>query len=403
MLVPKLELGNQNNTFTTERADMIIILQILFWLSVLGLGYIFAGYPLVVWWKSRTNWMTLVKQNVERPLSIVIVAHNEALTLPRKLCSLLASTRADWIREILIGLDGSTDDTAAVLAAFPDARVKCFNFSERRGKPAVLNELIPQCQSEFVLLADARQEFAPDCIERLLENFTDPTVGVVSGELVLQATADATTAAQGIGFYWKYEKFIRRCESQWRGVPGATGACYAMRKSLFQPIPSQTILDDVAIPMQAVTRGYRCLFEPTAQVFDTPSKSSRQESIRKRRTIAGAAQLVQLFPAWLSPSRNPLWFEYVSHKLLRLLAPALMVLALVTNLVLMDGPAYWVLLNVQVVFYVSAAVGWLFQQHGRRSSLFGPSLMFVTLNLTTTLALWDAFRANYRVTWQKTT
>lgn len=382
---------------------MTIAFQIVFWSSVLGLGYIFAGYPLVVWWQSRSGWSTRVKQNVERPVSIVIVAHNEARTLPKKLLSLLASTRAEWIREILIGSDGSTDDTAQSLAAVSDPRVKLFEFASRRGKPAVLNELVPQCQSEFVLLADARQEFAPDCIERLLENFTDHTVGVVSGELVLRVTAGASTAAQGIGFYWKYEKFIRRCESLWRGVPGATGACYAIRKSLFRPIPEQTILDDVVIPMQAVTSGYRCVFEPTAQVFDEPSQSSGQESVRKRRTIAGAAQLIRLFPEWLSPAHNPLWFEYVSHKLMRLLAPLLMVLALATNLMLLSAPAYWFLLNVQAVFYVSAAIGWLLQQGGRRSSVFGPSLMFVTLNLTTTLALWDAFRAKYRVTWQKTT
>ncbi|MBC8114899.1 MAG: glycosyltransferase family 2 protein [Candidatus Saccharimonas sp.] len=382
---------------------MTIPLQLLFWLSVFGLGYIFAGYPLVVWWQSRSGWSMRVKQSIERPVSIVIVAHNEARTLPKKVLSLLASTRSEWIREILIGSDGSTDDTALVLSTIADPRVKLFSFASRRGKPAVLNELVPQCQSEFVLLADARQEFAPDCIERLLENFTDPTVGVVSGELVLRATEGASTAAQGIGFYWKYEKFIRRCESLWRGVPGATGACYAIRKSLFRPIPEQTILDDVVIPMQAVTRGYRCVFEPAARVFDEPSQSSGQESVRKRRTIAGAAQLVRLFPEWLSPAHNPLWFEYVSHKLMRLLAPLLMVLALATNLMLLNSPAYWFLLNVQAVFYVSAAIGWLFQRQGRRSSLFGPSLMFVTLNLTTTLALWDAFRAKYRVTWQKTT
>lgn len=382
---------------------MTILLQILFWLSVFVLGYIFAGYPLVVWWQSRSGWTTRVKQNVERPVSIVIVAHNEARTLPKKLLSLLASTRAAWIREILIGSDGSTDDTSQVLAAIPDPRVKLVQFASRRGKPAVLNELVPQCQSEFVLLADARQEFAPDCIERLLENFSDPQVGVVSGELVLRESAGASTAAQGIGRYWKYEKFIRRCESLWRGVPGATGACYAIRKSLFQPIPEQTILDDVVIPMQAVTRGFRCVFEPSALVFDEPTQSSGQESVRKRRTIAGVAQLIRLFPEWLSPAGNPLWFEYVSHKLMRLLAPLLMVLALATNLMLLSAPVYWFLLNVQAVFYVSAAIGWLFQQRGRRSSLFGPSLMFVTLNLTTTLALWDAFRANYRVTWQKTT
>ena len=382
---------------------MTIALQILFWLSVSGLSYIFAGYPLVVWWQSRSRRSTHVKQNVERSVSIVIVAYNEARTLPKKIQSLLASTRADWIREILIGSDGSTDDTALALHVIEDPRVKLFPFTSRRGKPAVLNELVPQCRSEIVLLADARQEFAPDCIERLLENCDDPSVAVFSGELVLRATPDSSTAAQGIGFYWKYEKFIRRCESQWRGVPGATGACYAIRKPLFRPIPEQTILDDVVIPMQAVTRGYRCLFEPAAQVFDEPSQSSGQESVRKRRTIAGAAQLMRLFPEWLMPTHNPLWFEYVSHKLMRLLAPLLMVVALTTNLLLLNVPVYWFLLNVQIVFYVSAAIGWLFQRQGEQSSLFGPSLMFVTLNLTTTLALWDAFRAKYRVTWQKTT
>ncbi len=382
---------------------MTFVLQLLFWLSVLGLGYIFAGYPLVVWWQSRAGWTTRVRQHVERPVSIVIVAYNEARTLPEKLRSLLASTRAEWIREILIGSDGSTDETVQVLAEMTDPRVRLFPFASRRGKPAVLNELVPQCQSEIVLLADARQEFAPDCLERLLENFTDPTVGVVSGELVLRAVSGATTAAQGIGCYWKYEKFIRRCESSWRGVPGATGACYAIRRSLFRPIPEQTILDDVVIPMQAVTSGYRCVFEPAARVFDEPSSSSGQESVRKRRTIAGAAQLIRLFPEWLLPANNPLWFEYVSHKLLRLLAPLLLVLALATNLLLPSLPVYWFLLNVQAVFYVSAATGWLFQQQGRRSALFGPSLMFVTLNLTTALALWDAFHSKYRVTWQKTT
>jgi biofilm PGA synthesis N-glycosyltransferase PgaC len=390
---------------------MSLGLQIVYWSCLMVVAYIYAGYPLLAWYRARRRTETRRETiNVdldpaampERKVSIVIVAHNEAHSLPRKIESLLTSPHADRIREILIGSDGSTDGTCEVLGARGDSRLKLFDFPVRRGKPSVLNELVPQCQSDIVVLADARQVFDPDCIVRLLTHFQDDAVGVVSGELVLRSDSTQTTAAAGIGFYWRYEKFIRRCESRGRGVPGATGACYAIRKSLFRPIPPSTILDDVVIPMQAVSRGYRCLFEPQALVFDVPSSSTRQEAIRKRRTIAGVAQLIRLFPQWLLPWRNPLWLEYMSHKMLRLGSPLLMALMMVTNVCLLELPIYRVLLIIQLAFYASAVVGWCYQLAGRGSRLFGPSLMFVTLNLTTAAALWDALFANYRVTWQKT-
>lgn len=383
-------------------------LQLLYWICLAVLVYIYAGYPILAWTRSRGRRPRTIPAcaddgagAVGQAVSIVIVAHNEARTLPRKIRSLLESTCADWICEIWIGSDGSTDDTRRVIAELNEPRVRLVEFPDRRGKPSVLNDLVPQCRAEIVLLADARQVFDPQCVARLLAHFTDETVGVVSGELVLRSDAAQTTAAAGIGFYWRYEKFIRRCESRGRGVPGATGACYAIRKSLFQSIPSATILDDVAIPMQAVARGYRCLFEPDALVFDEPSKSTRQEAVRKRRTIAGVAQLVRLFPQWLLPWRNPLWFEYVSHKLLRLGSPLFMAATLAANLCLLKMPMYRVLLIAQMAFYMAAVVGWCYQLAGRGSSLFGPPLMFVTLNLTTAAALWDALFARFRVTWQK--
>lgn len=380
---------------------MMLILQLVFWFSFVGLAYIYVGYPLLIWFCARRQRRWVVKQNEPRSLSIVIVAHNESKTIGRKLASVLSCAKSEWIQEILIGSDGSTDETVSIARSNPDSRIRVIEFTERRGKPAVLNDLVPQCQGEFVLLADSRQDFDVDCLKRLLENFADPSVGVVSGELVLVSQPGQTVAAEGIGFYWRYEKFIRKSESGYRGVPGATGACYVIRKSVFQPIPAETILDDVAIPMQAITQGYRCLFEPQALIYDSPSDSTRKESIRKRRTIAGAVQLVRLFPQWLLPFRNPIWFEFVSHKLLRLVSPVLLLLVLMTNLALIDQPAYLLLLAAQVAFYAVAALGWITQRIGRRIACCGPALMFMTLNVTTMLALWDAFRSRYRVTWQK--
>ncbi len=378
----------------------MFLLPLLFWSSVFGVAYIFFGYPLLVWFYARSP-QKIVKRNTRRSLSIVIVAHNEARSLPKKIASLLVCEKAEWIEEILIGSDGSTDDTVSVIQAHADPRVRVVAFSSRRGKPAGLNDLVPQCCGEFVLFADARQEFDQHCLERLLENFEDEAIGVVSGELVLRAHADETAAAQGIGFYWRYEKFIRKCESAYRGVPGATGACYVIRRSLFNPIPEQTILDDVAIPMQAVIAGYRCVFEPAAIIFDVPSQSPRQESVRKRRTIAGAAQLVKLFPHWLSPANNPLWLEFVSHKLLRLISPLLLITIFATNLALLYYLFYQFVFVLQLVFYAAALIGWICQLTGRKAPLFGPPLMFLALNITTFLALWDVVRSRYRVTWQK--
>ncbi|MBI5761250.1 MAG: glycosyltransferase family 2 protein [Planctomycetales bacterium] len=383
-------------------------LELTFWLCSVGIVYTFAGYPVWMWLRAKL-WPRPVRRCFDTlagdlpKCSIVIVGHNEAANLDRKLRNLLASNRADCISEILVGSDGSTDDTPEVIARVGDSRIKLLSWPDRRGKAAGLNECVPAATSDIVIFADARQEFDLDAIGELLANFADDQVGVVSGELMFRAANSHTAASDGIGIYWRYEKFLRKCEARTGSVPGATGAIYAIRKHLFRPIPATSILDDVAIPMQAIEQGYRCVFEERAIAFDDPSQSPRQEAIRKRRTIAGAAQLVRLSPRWLLPWRNPIWLTFVSHKLARLVSPVFLVGALAANIGLAapDRPLYVSLLAVQTWFYLAAVVGWIFQQTGRKSTLFGAPLMFLSLNTTTVAALWDAARGRSRVTWQK--
>lgn len=375
---------------------------LLFWISLVGLVYIYAGYPLLVWLAGKVRPATVQRSTGTGPLSIVMTGYNEAHRLPAKLDSLLASSCADQIVEVLIGSDGSTDETAEVVAAYPDGRVRLVDFVERRGKPAVLNDVVPLCQAGIVILTDARQLVDAEALSRLVARFADERVGVVSGELMFRSTDDDTAAATGVGVYWTYEKFIRKCESQFRGVPGATGALYAIRRELFRPVPVNTLLDDVVIPLQAVERGYRCVLEAGAIAWDTPSQSAGQEAIRKRRTIAGCAQLAVNQPRWLLPWRNPIWWEFVSHKLARLSSPMLMLIVLVANVRLAAEPAYLGLLGLQVAFYVSAVVAW-WQPRTPLSRWLGVSLMFVSLNVTTVAALWDASRGRFQSTWKKST
>jgi poly-beta-1,6-N-acetyl-D-glucosamine synthase len=378
-----------------------LLLQIIFWASIAGLGYIYFGYPMFVWAIARLRPAVPLKASIDATLSVVIVGFNEAHNLPRKLRCLLDSDCSDSILEIVFASDGSTDATESVARECKDPRFRLIPFTKRRGKPSVLNEVVPQCRGDIIVLADARQDIGKEALSELKNNFADKRIGVVSGELVFRMDDDSTTAARGIGAYWKYEKFIRRNESRCGSVPGATGALYAIRSALFRPIRPETLLDDVAIPMQAVTQGYRCIFEPNAIAYDRPCGSPDQEAIRKRRTIAGAAQLIAHYPGWLLPWRNPIWLQYVSHKIGRLFSPLLLLAAALSNAALVSHPFYRVVWSAHACFYIAAAVGWLLQNRGKRSNWFGIPLMFLTLNATAMAGTWDALRGRYQATWRR--
>ena len=358
---------------------------------------------MLIWMLARLRSQRVDKRPLAKSISVVVSAYNEAAVIGRKLDKIIASDCSDQIVEILVASDCSNDGTTDIVANYLDDRVRLLHFEERRGKPAVLNDVVPQCQSDIVVLMDSRQELEANSISELIANFSDPKVGVVSGELVFRAPEGNTTVGQGIGMYWKYEKFIRRHESQIRSVPGATGAIYGIRKELFERIHDLTILDDVVIPMQAVVKGYRCVFEPNAVAYDTPSQTTTKETLRKRRTIAGSAQLLLHHPSWILPWKNPIWFEFMSHKILRLASPLLLAVLAGANLALDEIPLYRVLLAFHVGFYLSAVVGYWFQMTGRKSKCFGVQLMFVRLNATTLAALWDALRGRFTAAWQKTT
>ena len=376
--------------------------EFIFWLSLAGLVYVYLGYPILVNLLAASFPMRRDRYLTDgQKVSVVIACHDEAERIKNKLLELLSSPQACFIDEILIGSDGSNDDIAASIAALNDPRIRLVEFSNRRGKPAVLNDLVPQCRNEIVVLCDARQIFSDNAIPELLANFADSKVGVVSGELMFRQSVNDSTAGRGIGAYWRYEKMIRRAEAQFRSVPGATGAVYAIRREAFQKIPDSTLLDDVVIPMVAVTQGWRCVFERNAIAWDVPSDSLGREAVRKRRTIAGAAQLIVHHPSWLLPWKNPIWLEFVSHKILRLVSPALLLIVAVTNILLVSQLPYSLLLLGQISFYYSAFAGWLCQRLGRPSSIFGVQALFLMLNVTTVAALFDAIRGRFRVTWER--
>jgi len=364
-----------------------MLITFIFWASVLLLTYVYAGYPLLMHLWARMWPRRSIEEDIQPRVSILVVVHNESHQLIGRLENLLALDYPVDRVHVLVGSDGSNDGTEALARDFRHPRVRFFNFPARRGKSAVMNDLVEAARGEILVMADARQRFAKDAIEKLVRHFADPTVGAVSGELVLTRNLNGTAVGDGVGFYWRYEKLIRSSESIIDSTVGATGAIYAIRRELFEPLPEDTILDDVMIPIRIMARGYRVLFEPRARAYDRAASSATEEFTRKVRTITGTFQLLRR-EAWLfSPLHNRLWVQTLSHKVLRLIGPFLLAGAFGANLALLHSPFYRVTLTAQIAFYLAALGGFLLKDAHRRIRALIVPYTVCLLNWATAVAL----------------
>jgi cellulose synthase/poly-beta-1,6-N-acetylglucosamine synthase-like glycosyltransferase len=392
------------------------VIQVLFWLSLLLLVYLYIGYPCLIALLARYRPRPVMKGPVDSTISVVTVIYNEAHTIERKLHNLYALDGLDRVVEIVVASDGSTDETIDIVKKTadqyksdgredtsaqqrPPLRLRAFPY--RRGKPSVLNDVIPACTGELIVLMDARQVLERGAVTALVRNFHDPEVGIVSGELIFRNVATISPVSSGISRYWAYEKWIRKSESTYHSVPGATGALYAIRKSVFVPLEEDTLLDDVAVPMQGILRGWRAVFEPEAVVYDDPARSAGTERVRKRRTIAGNIQLLVRHPLWLLPHRNPIGWQYFSHKILRLYSPFLLLTLFVCGLILARKTLYLGATVLLLLAASSAVTGWWKQKKGLRGQLSGVAFMFASLNVTILQAWFDTLRGAQSVTWSR--
>ena len=309
------------------------------WVSAGLLVHTFAGYPLLVWMQARLRPRPVAREAILPTVSIVVAVHDGATFVEAKLANLQRLDYPDALVDIVVACDGCHDATAALARRSTHARLTVLDFPNRRGKAACLNDAVAITRGDVLLFTDVRQRLSPVALRELVANLADPTVGAVGGELHMEHVR--TGFAQGVDAYWRYEKAIRHAEALSGSTVGVSGALHAMRRSLFSPLPAGTVLDDVLLPMQVAAQGMRVVFEPRAMAWDRPSQQPADERRRKIRTLAGNFQLVQLAPWLLLPWSNPLWFRFVSHKLLRLMAPWLIVaLAVSTGVLATRHPLY---------------------------------------------------------------
>ena len=374
---------------------------VAFWAAAVLLAQTYFLYPL---------WLVLLARLRPGPpraparpsswptVSLVVAAHDEAGCIGEKLANSLALDYPADRLEVLIGSDGSTDGTDAVVGAHPDPRVH-LSTAPRAGKTSVLNRCIPAAGGEVVVLSDANTRIDPGALKALVRHFQDPEVGAVCGRLQLY---NPTRAEYEESAYWKYESWLKALEGRQGAVVGANGGLYAMRRALFTRLPPSTIVDDFVIPLRLLDQGYRVLYEPLALASEETTEDYGREFGRRARIAAGNFQSLGLVPGLLSPFRGFPAFAFWSHKVLRWCAPALMLVALAANVALLEQPFYQVTMAAQVGFYGLAVLGSLAVGPLVVRRTAGVAYYFVTMNLAIAVGFWRFLRNSQGAAWERT-
>ncbi|RJP20378.1 MAG: glycosyltransferase family 2 protein [Deltaproteobacteria bacterium] len=369
----------------------------LFWVSVAFASYTYVVYPLILFLLSRLFPCPIRRQECTPTITVVIAARNEERNIGKRLENLLEQDYTPERFEIIVVSDGSTDRTNEIVASFAQRNISLIYIVEKTGKAEALNRGVAKATGEIIVFADARQFFASDVLRILGTNFSDPSVGCVSGELILIEDAGSAINAE-MGAYWKYEKMVRRLESTSGMVVGATGAIYAIRKTLYRPLPNGTILDDVITPMNIALQGFRVVFDDAALAYDVVSKDIEQEWTRKVRTLAGNWQLLDMARSLGNSCCLPFWWRFLSHKIFRLLVPFVLPCMLIASLVSM-GILYQVALFFQLTVYLAALAGYMIPAW-RKIRLVNAALFFVVMNLAAIVGCWRWASGNCEITWR---
>lgn len=370
-------------------------MAITFLVTVAALTYVIAGYPLLLGFLARRRARPVLRAPYFPAVTVIVPVYNGESFLEAKLRSILQLEYPRELLQVIVASDGSTDQTEDIARTFSSEGVELISLP-RGGKPAALNAAIPRAKGEILLLTDVRQTLAPDSLGLLTACFADPSVGVVSGELIIR-NAD-TQAGADIGLYWRIESRIRDRLGAIDSIFGATGPFYAMRRSLAVPIPEDILLDDMYLPLSAFFRGYRLIQESRARAYDYPT-SLTTEFRRKVRTLGGNYQILRAYPALLGP-QNRMWFHFLSYKFGRLLLPWLLLLTAVLSFGLAE-PWRTPIIAAQACFYLVAALDPAIPARSLLKRVSSPARTFVVMMIAAVQGL-SVFFVPARSLWEVT-
>jgi len=359
--------------------------------------YLLLGYPLLLSRWKRFGPPIHKDLDFRSTVSVVLAVYNGQEFLARKLENLLALDYPPELLDVVVVSDGSTDATDSIVQSYAQRNVRLVRVPHG-GKAAALNAAMSNATGDILFFVDVRQALDPLALRHLVANFADPSVGAVTGELRFVHSDDVGVAAD-IDVYWKYEIWVRQRHSRIDSIFSTTGCIYAMRRSLAQPIPADTLVDDGIIPLQAFFRGYRVVIDTEALAFDY-GVISGGEFRRKLRTLAGVWQIWGRQPQ-LFTSANRMRMHFLPHKFGRVVLPWLVLIGLISAFLLPSGPVRSTLLALALAVLALATIDPVLPEKSIPRRISSPARSFVVLNAAALLSVMVFFVTPERL-WKPT-
>lgn len=390
---------------------LTLALSLVFWICIFVVFYSYLGYGILLGILIKLK--RLFRLNEHHPdkkhipsVSLIVPCFNEGEFIREKIQNTLSLAYPKDKLEVIFISDGSDDQTQQIIANHADRGITAMHKDERKGKAAAMNRAVKQTNQEILIFCDANTMLNENAILEIVKHFANEKVGAVAGQKrIIEKEADSAAGA-GEGIYWKYESQLKKWDSELYTVVGAAGELMAYRNNLYEELEPDTLLDDFMQSMRIAEKGYRVIYEPNANATETASANVQEEIKRKVRIAAGGWQSMGRLPKAANPFHDfMLWFQYVSHRVLRWsLGTFCLILLLPLNVYLAFNTSnafYFILLIGQVFFYVMAAIGWILENKKIRVKVLYIPYYFMVMNYSVIAGMNRHFKGSQSALWER--
>ena len=368
------------------------------------IAYAYLGYPLLIILISFFVRNEVKTSSIEPKVTLLITAYNEEKDIATKLKN---SFELDYPKdkfEIVVASDGSTDATDDIVKRFGDneegVRVVLHRVEGRLGKTAAQNSAVKICTGDIIIFSDAASMYDRGAIRAIVRNYADPAVGAVSGRYEYINKKGSPVGLATI-FFWNFENFIKSKQTKIKTITGCCGCIYSVRKERYTELPPD-IISDLVEPLTILQKGYRIVFEPDALAFEEPTGETEEEFSMRIRVIVRGMNGMLFVRELYNPLKYPfVSFQLISHKVMRWLVPVFCMIALVSNVFLINSsPFYTISFLLQLAFYCLAGIGYFMEKKKIHKKIFYLPLYFCTVNLASLISMFKVLRRENIVTWQ---
>ena len=377
-------------------------MSLLFWTTLVCIFYSYIGYPVLLFLLANFFSRKRVVDTQYCPrISMLVAAYNEESNILIKIDNFTQINYPANRMEIIIGSDGSNDGTNKILTSYSNEQIRPILYNKRRGKAAVLNDIVKKASGDILIFSDANTIYDKNAIHKLVRYFSDSKIGGVCGKLVL-LNPNSNLGGTGEQLYWNYENFLKKYEGKFKTVLGANGAIYALRKDLYQPLPEdKVIMDDFIVPLKAVEQGYDVIYDDEAFATETTSPDVKGEFQRKIRIGAANYNAIKEIKKLLNPKRGFVAFGLWSHKIFRWFIPFLLIIVFVTNIFLLSHTFYILFMFLQILFYLTAFFGYLLNNSNYSIKILFYPFYFCTINLALAIGFYKYLTQSQKPAWKR--